>query len=106
MKNLICLLFLVFSFQAGATEFYAAPVTGTAGVSAKVLNQNNLRNYLLIQNLGATNIIAKFGSAISSSNEGVVIVAGGNYEPIVAPGNSLYLKAASGSPTYVVIEGN
>lgn len=100
------MIFFSWTEHAKATVFFAAPVTGTAGASAKILNQNNLRTYLLVQNLGSTILIVKTGSAISGSNEGVQVPGGGAYEPIEAPGNSIYIKALSGSPTYSVIEGN
>lgn len=103
---LFILSFVLYFEVANAQVFYSAPVTGTAGASALVLTQNNSRGYLLIENIGATTIIAKLGSTITSSNEGVQIPAGGSWEPINAPANSLYLKALSGSPAYVVIWGN
>lgn len=106
MKSFILILFVLFASVSQATNFFAAPVTGTAGASTQVLAQNTLRTYLIIQNTGSTIIIAKFGSTISGSNEGIQIPAGGNYEPIEAPANSLWLKALSGSPTYKVIQGN
>ena len=106
MKSLIFIMILLATSVSQATVFFGAPVTGTAGASAQVLGQNNLRSYLIIQNTGATSIIVKLGSTISSSNEGVQIPAGGNYEPIKAPANAVFLKALSGSPTYILIEGN
>ncbi len=106
MKFLVLIFCLLTASISNATVFFGAPVTGTAGASTKILNQNNLRTYLIIQNIGATAIIVKFGSTITSSNEGIQIPAGGNYEPVEAPANSMYLKALSGSPAFIVIEGN
>lgn len=103
---ILFVLFLSFTALAGGPYYFAAPVTGTAGASAQVLAQNSLRNYLIIQNTGSTILIVKFGSAISSSNEGMQVAAGGAYEPVLAPASAVYIKALSGSPTYTVIQGN
>lgn len=106
MKIITLFFSLMLLCSIALASQFGAPVTGTAGASTKVLNANNLRTYLIIENTGATPIIVKFNSAISGSDEGLLIPAGGNYEPNEAPAGAVYLKAQSGSPTYVVIEGN
>lgn len=77
----------------------------TAGASTLILAANSKRGYLLIQNLGATSIIVKFGSTIATT-EGVSIPAGGNYEMYRVLKTSVYVKAASGTPTFLVLEGD
>lgn len=85
---------------------FGAPVTGTAtGTSTKVLNQNGLRTYLIIINNSSTvTMYVKFGSA-QTGTEGVAIPPLGNYEPIKAPSNSVYIDTASSTAAYTMIEG-
>lgn len=78
--------------------------TTATTTSTKLVNANTARNYLIIQNLGATNVLVKFGSAHSAS-EGITIFPGGNYEPFMVPTGDIYFKAASGTPAIVIIEG-
>lgn len=106
MKTFIAFIFsFALASHAFAQSYYSAPTTGTAGASAQVLAANAKRTYLIIQNTGATSLCVKFGSTISSS-ECIVVPAGGNYEMTEAPAQSVWIKAVSGSPTYVVIQGN
>lgn len=85
---------------------FAVPSTGTAtSTSTKVLNTDALREYLIIQNTGSNSIAVKFGSA-QTAGEGVVIAAGGNYEPFDCPTNSVYLEALSGTSTYIIQYGH
>lgn len=80
-------------------------LTGTATVtSTQVLPPKANRDYLLIINTGAGALVVKMASA-HSANEGVQIPAGGNWEAFVPPVDSIYLKGASGSTTYNLIEG-
>lgn len=74
--------------------------------SAKFLDQNINRVYLLLQNNGSSSVSIKLGSDISGS-EGIVLVAsGGSVEFGVGPTDSLYMKSASGTDSVVIIEGN
>ena len=106
MKIFLCLIFTI-SFQfASAQSFYATPTAGTATTTSTLaLAQNTMRKYLIIQNTGSNIISVKFGS-VQSGTEGIWIVGGGSYEPIVAPANSIYMKATSGTSDYTIIQGN
>ena len=73
--------------------------------SAQALAANLERKYLLIQNKGAAAVYVKFNS-IHIGTEGISIPAGGNWEPSLVPLNSIWMKAASGTQTVSVIEGN
>lgn len=104
----IMALMLIFSFSAFSQAFYQDienQLEGTATVtSTLIVPYNSFRKYLLIQNKGAVDIYAKFKTA-QTGVEGIKIVAGGNYEPYLAPKDKLYLETASGTSAYVVVEG-
>lgn len=100
----LCLLMLVTSnaFSQVRGVQYDATVTTS---SALVIEASATRKYLLIQNKGSTNIFVKVNS-VHVANEGVEIVAGGNWEP--SPEsliNSFYMKSSSGSDTVSITEG-
>jgi len=107
VKFLISILIL-FTLQGVKAQqvIYYPPITGSITTSAEVMASNPLRRYVLIQNMGSVAIIAKFGSSITGSNEGVQIPAGGAYEPILAPTQALFLKSTSAAANYIVIQGN
>lgn len=77
---------------------------GATTTSTQALGANPLRNYLLIQNKGTDTIYVKFNAA-GSAGEGVMVTAGGNYEPLKPLTSSFYVRAASGTQTLTVIEG-
>jgi hypothetical protein len=62
------------------------------------------RNYLLIQNNGTASIIIK-PSTVQAASEGVVITAGGSYEPAKGIIDKIYAKSVSGTQSVVVISG-
>lgn len=105
MKFVLLVLISIFSmaavekFTVNVQSYLTATVT-----SAQILGTNNNRKYLLIQNTGAQSIILKFDT-VQSASEGIVISAGGNYEPISAPTDPLFIRSASGTSTYTLIEG-
>jgi len=105
IKMLFALVFF-FSVTAAAESavFSVQTELSVTTTSSQALPKNQDRKYLLILNKGSANVIVKFGSAHSAS-EGVLVPAGGNYEPFVSPIDSVYLKAASGTQTVLVIEG-
>lgn len=76
-----------------------ATVTSTQAVPG-----NGHRTYFIFQNKGTDSIFLKVDS-VHIGTEGIEISAGGNYEPFVAPTNSIFIKAASGSQTFSIIEG-
>jgi hypothetical protein len=66
-----------------------------------ILNDNYRRNYLLIQNNGATDVFINFGVKANTGN--IKIIAGGNYEPRVVPVNSIYLVSGAGNENLCAI---
>jgi len=75
---------------------------GTTSVQVLPANQN--RTYLLIQNKAAGSIFFSFGNK-ANVYDGVVIEAGGNYEPYIYPFSSLHIIAALADSDIIVIEG-
>lgn len=107
MKNILLILsLLLMSFIAHAqSTAMQALVTFTATTtSAQAMPAAIDRKYLLVQNKGAVSVYLKFDSA-HSANEGVVIVAGGNYEVLKAPTNAIYIKSASSTSEVAIYEG-
>ena len=100
--SFICFLFL--THTADATSF-SAPVEVTATTtSTQVMAANGFRSYLLIVNSGPKDIIVKFGSA-QTANEGVIVPAGGVYEPNLAPSNTIWMKTTSSTSAVTLIQG-
>lgn len=105
MKYLSIFIFWVFTLplvQAGLVT--QSDVTATT-TSTKFLEINPIRNYLLIQNNGSTDVYIKMSSA-HSGTEGIKLVAGGAWEPILPPRNSIYIKAASGTDAVTILESS
>lgn len=76
----------------------------TSTTSALAVAANSSRAYLIIQNRGGVAVYVKFGSA-HSGTEGIELAAGVSYEPYKVPIDSIYLKAASGTPSVTIYEG-
>ncbi len=108
MKKLLLLLsLLVGAVSAQAqTNNFSAPVAFTATtVSTQAMAGNANRTYLIIVNTGSTNnIYVKFGAAQTGA-QGVPIPPGGSYEPINAPGNSVWIDTAASTSTVVLQQG-
>lgn len=108
MKLILALFLLLPSFAlAGgfAVTLDSQSVVTVTGTSTQFLAANSAREYLLIQNNGTTNVIVKFGSAQTAS-EGVIIVAGGNYEPIKGIYDSVWMKSVSSTDSVTIVEGH
>lgn len=107
----LCLFFASTVFAAGgASQTNTKIVTQTTitatTTSTLVLAANSYRQYLLIQNNGATDIIVKFTS-VQSSTEGFVIPAGGgSYEMNKPATDAIYLRSASSTDSVRILEGN
>lgn len=105
MKTIFILVLCLLGTPAFATVFYGPPVTVTATVtSTQELTQNNSRMYLLIQNTGSNPVIVKFGSA-QTGVEGITVPAGGNYEPIVAPADSVWMRSSASTSAVTIQQG-
>lgn len=102
------LVFLFFSLPVHAADrtVLAAPVAYTAtGTSAVAVAANQNRKYLLIQNNGSASVYLK-PAVVHSGTEGIVLIAGGVWEPLSVPVDAIYAKSASGSQALVIQEGN
>ena len=73
-------------------------------VSQQILNANPRRLYFIIQNLGPNDVYINFGNKAQRNN--VKIIVNGNYEPFVAPTNSVNVICDPGNTaTVTAIEG-
>lgn len=107
MKSILILLALALAplhAQGQGISFSAPTTVSVTTSSALAYAANGKRVYLIMSNIGSTSVIVKFGS-IQSGSEGITIPAGGSYEPIHAPVNSVYAKSASSTDSLVIIEG-
>ena len=83
-----------------------ATVTDTtvSTTSVEAIAANTSRRYLLIQNTHATNdLFINFGGAATTSD--IQVAAGGNYEALIAPTESVNLIASAAGTTVVITEG-
>lgn len=99
--------------------FAPSPFSLAAWTRQQILAENPLRSYLLIQNVGSGDVMVLFETASvqpedlsGATNEltvsqvrAVRIVAGGNYEPLVAPSNPITLFTLGTASSGLVIEG-
>lgn len=92
-----------------------------AWAKIQLLQQNPLRAYMLIQNVGSGDLMVLFESGPASAQDlsgasgqaqltveqsrAVRIVAGGNYEPLVAPSTEVTIFTLGTATQGVVIEG-
>lgn len=104
MKYLFFIL-LAICAPANATVAYLTTLQVTATTtSTKILNVNNARTYLIIQNIGSNNVIVN--TATQGGTQGLIVPPGGAYEPINAPINEIWVKSVGGSSNITVIQGN
>ena len=106
----LLLIFALFStqFAQAASSVNAALFTlytTSVSTSVQVLPANSSRRALIIQNNGSSSIYVKVGSTIAST-EGLVVAAGGNYEPVIPPTGSIWMKASTGTQSVTTYEGN
>jgi len=107
MRFLILLALLIPSLAfpvSNSTGILTQSALNATITSTKILSRNDLRTYLLIQNVGTDTIIVKFNS-VQSGSEGIQIPAGGNYEPVLTPKDSVWIESASGSQAFMILEG-
>lgn len=108
IPKMALLFFAVLGLGASAaaqTSIKSQTIVSVTTASTKLLDENLHRRYLLIINRGSDSIYVKADSA-QSTTEGVVIPAGGNWEPYVVPINGFYFKSASGTQTVSIVSGN
>lgn len=107
MKGIRLLLLLVLlgtKAHAFCELSNTATVTATT-TSALLLDRDNQRKCLVVQNTGSYSVYVKPNSA-HSSTEGIEIPAGGNWEPPNVPHNPLYVLAASSTVPVKLLYGN
>jgi hypothetical protein len=85
------------------TVFINTPFTVDL-ISKQILQGNQARNYLFMQNKSANGMWVVFGNN-SSVYSGVYIAAGGFYEPYVVPYSSIHILADGANSIGVCIEG-
>lgn len=103
------LIFILPLFSHALQQSPSAKVTtqtefSASTTSAVALDSDNQRHYLLVVNKGTDVVYLKFDS-LSTGTDGIPLPAGAVYEPWVVPTNSLYIKAASGTQTVLVLVG-
>ncbi len=86
-------------FAVDITEGVSGMATSSPFIA---LAANNNRNYLLIQNLGSSNLSVSFGS----SSVGILIPAGGNFEPEKGIRSKITVSSTLGSQSYAILGGN
>lgn len=72
--------------------------------SIQILQANLNRVYLLVQNNSTANMYIVFNNNANLFN-GLIIAAGGNYEPYVAPFSGIYVIGTVAGLNGVIIEG-
>ncbi len=107
MKFLVSIILIVLSVSfAYANQAVMTMTEGTATTTSTLAISTNVnRRYLLIQNKGSHSIYVKIQSAHEVGEEGVVIVAGGNWEPTVVPVDSIFLQSASATSDFTIVQG-
>lgn len=88
------------AFSKTTDAVYTATTTPT-----QVLAANHFRTYLLVQNRGSVVITVNVGATLTSAN-GIQIPAGGNWEPLIAPQDTIWLTSASSTSVTEILEGN
>lgn len=73
--------------------------------SQEILPEREHRNYLLLQNLSNQPISIAIGDGPAVLNEGIVINAGGVWEPVKAPREAVHAIAPSTNKILLVTEG-
>jgi hypothetical protein len=108
MTYILSLLVFLFSDAIALTTQpyldFKEPVAVTATTtSTMVLSANTYRRYLIVQNRGDASVLIKFDSA-HTGDEGLEIIATGNYELPTPPYNSVWVKAVTDTQDLVIYE--
>lgn len=104
MRYLLTILAFMLSANAFAVSFSAPVVTTATGTSTMVMAPNGKRLYFIIQNTGSVGVIVKLGS-VQTAHEGILIAAGGSYEPIQAPTNGVWVESVSSTAAITLVQG-
>lgn len=99
----LSLLISIASFAQTKLLYHTeATLTLTSGV--QVAPARVKRNYLIIQNHSNGSVWVKFASNFSSET-GIEIPKGGNYEPFEAPTDSIWMKSDGSPHAVTILEG-
>jgi hypothetical protein len=81
-----------------APSFYicVSSTVSVTGTSTKFLDNDKEREYVFIQNIGASAIYVKFNSAHTGS-EGITLAQNERYEPSVIPMGEVWMKSSAGA---------
>lgn len=74
------------------------------GTSQQAAAANTSRRYLIFQNISDTTMWLNFGTAAVATQPSIQIVAGGNYEPLVAPTQAVNVLCATTGKAYACKE--
>lgn len=100
------LLALILSINMALAGTVVSLTEGTATTtSTQALAANTGRRSLLIQNRGSQILHVKTASAHTGGQVGVVIAAGGNWEPYETPVDAIFLKSDAATSDYTIAEG-
>lgn len=106
VKLLLVLLVLcgsqAFADGRATTAIYSMKTVVVGVANTLFSDANPARAYLLVQNNGSVNIQIGF---LKSSNPGIIIPPGGNYEPIKTPVDAIYLVSGTASQSVLIVEG-
>lgn len=108
--RLIFLMLMLFSLPVFADGTYNCNFTvqtdfTTSGTSTMVLPRQGGRRCLIFENKDASiKVYVKF-SGPHSATEGIVLQPNARWEAVIPSGQSVYLKAASGTPVVGVMSG-
>jgi hypothetical protein len=113
MKIILCLIVflscsLAIAKPAGVCKMQnQLVITPPSTIGTLALAANVSRACLVVQNTSgsALNVYVKTGTTIVTT-EGILLQQYGSWEPTNVPRDAVYIKAASGSPTVYIMEGN
>lgn len=82
------------------------PINFAATTAATLLQSQQKRRYLIIQNTSATGILYLGFGYSPTSTTGLIIQAGGYYEPFQIPDNDIFMLGSIASVTGVMLFAN
>ena len=82
----------------------AANTVTVTTTSTLELAANPSRAFLQVQNNGTTTIYIRLGS-VQTGTEGIAVIAGASWTPVIPPSTSLYMVAASATDSVTIVEG-
>jgi len=110
MKKLLCLLILfsqisfaqlIPEYQTKVSDLVSFNATATSTLALAI---NVRRKFLFIQNIGSDDIYVKF-STVQTGNEGIKLIPNAIFMPLVAPQNSVYIKAGTSTSIATIYSG-